>query len=477
MVTRFTRRTAIAAGAAAALPIRARAQTTKPLDVVIIGAGLSGLHAGLLLEEQGAEVQVLEGRRRVGGRVYTLMDVPGKPEAAGELIGITYARMLDRAQRLGLKLVPATGSNLPREWLYTIGGVNIRAADWPNHKLNPMQGDNRKILPNNMLSQLTNQNNPLQGYGFDHWLSDEMAQYDIPHDQYLRRRGFNHETIRLMGVVIHTGRIGNTSAIHELRRYHTWTSLRVQPTPDAGPTQLQIAGGNSVMPEAMAKALKRGVLMGKTVVVVDQDKQGVTVGCADGTSYRAKRVICSVPMPVLRNIEFNPGIEGPLARAIDEMDYGLSIQVHVGYKRKFWEDDNLPRNMWTDSGIERFAAVERGGDPTNGIIFINGDEALRYRFMSDADVYRYTFDLLAQVRPTTKDALTPLTIQSCDRDPHGAGDWIYWKPGQVRAYGKHLRDAHGLVRFCGEHTAIMERGMEGAFEGGERAALETLDTL
>ncbi|MFM8585164.1 MAG: FAD-dependent oxidoreductase [Gammaproteobacteria bacterium] len=33
------------------------------------------------------------------------------------------------------------------------------------------------------------------------------------------------------------------------------------------------------------------------------------------------------------------------------------------------------------------------------------------------------------------------------------------------------------VVFCGEHTAIMQRGMEGAFESGDRAAFDVVDRL
>jgi monoamine oxidase len=33
------------------------------------------------------------------------------------------------------------------------------------------------------------------------------------------------------------------------------------------------------------------------------------------------------------------------------------------------------------------------------------------------------------------------------------------------------------VHFCGEHTATMNRGMEGAMESGERVALEIAQRL
>ena len=43
------------------------AGTAPDVDVIVLGAGLSGLHAAQLLEDAGARVLVLEGRSRVGG--------------------------------------------------------------------------------------------------------------------------------------------------------------------------------------------------------------------------------------------------------------------------------------------------------------------------------------------------------------------------------------------------------------------------
>ena len=195
-------------------------RSSERVDVVVIGAGLAGLHAANLLESEGATVRVLEGRSRIGGRVYTLMDVPGSPEAGGELIGANYARMIDSANRLNLPLIPPDRLGPPGEWMFQIRGENITADQWADHRLNPLEGNDREILPNRLLATLSHRDSPLEGEPLDAWVEPRFQKYDIPHSDYLRSRGFNNETIRLMNVVIHTDHVDNTSALHEIRRYH-----------------------------------------------------------------------------------------------------------------------------------------------------------------------------------------------------------------------------------------------------------------
>jgi monoamine oxidase len=40
-------------------------------SVIIIGAGVSGLYAGTLLEKAGVDYVILEARKRTGGRVLS----------------------------------------------------------------------------------------------------------------------------------------------------------------------------------------------------------------------------------------------------------------------------------------------------------------------------------------------------------------------------------------------------------------------
>ncbi|HAV77298.1 MAG TPA: amine oxidase, partial [Anaerolineae bacterium] len=45
--------------------------SSKPKKIIIVGAGLAGLSAGLELKRAGHTPVILEAQQRVGGRVYT----------------------------------------------------------------------------------------------------------------------------------------------------------------------------------------------------------------------------------------------------------------------------------------------------------------------------------------------------------------------------------------------------------------------
>ncbi|WP_432201778.1 flavin monoamine oxidase family protein [Erythrobacter sp. W53] len=455
-------------------------------DAIVIGAGLSGLHAARLLEQQGLNVLTLEGRNRLGGRVYTLMDVPGNPEAGGEWIGGNYARMLSTARDLNLDLISsedigsysgAAGGGPPPGKYYIIKGEGISAEQWPDHKLNPLKGDDRELMPDRYLFDLSHRNNPLSGKPLDDWIKPEYKKYDISHADYMREYlGMDDEVVRLMNITIHTEHIDSTSAINELRRYAVGEFNRTMAEQRGQPRGWQIEGGNSRITTAMAETLTNGVLLEKTVHTIEDSENEVTVHCTDGTSYRAKQVVNSMPLSVMRDVKFTKRLPELWADAIAQMTYGISMQMHFQVDRPFWEDDGLPANMWTDEDFERFAVLKNGedGEVSSAIAYVNGIDAYRYDFMSDDQVMEYTQNVLAKARPSMEGALTPLKVQSCHRDKHGAGDWMVWQTGQVGKFAAYLREPHGNIHFAGEHTALMERGMEGAFESGERAAFDLL---
>jgi len=132
-----------------AIPKTKTAPIAKDSDVIVIGAGLSGLNATLLLEEMGYKVTLLEGRDRIGGRLYTLDDVPGAPEAGGSGIGSIYGRLLGAAERYNIPLGPERPRTVPaRETsMMNLRGTHIGFDQWETHALNPLPAAYKKMLP------------------------------------------------------------------------------------------------------------------------------------------------------------------------------------------------------------------------------------------------------------------------------------------------------------------------------------------
>lgn len=75
-------------------------------DVVIIGAGLSGLQSALTVQKYGLRYLVLEARDRVGGKTLTLRSSTGAVKSdlgAAWINDSNQSRMWALAQELGLQ--------------------------------------------------------------------------------------------------------------------------------------------------------------------------------------------------------------------------------------------------------------------------------------------------------------------------------------------------------------------------------------
>lgn len=77
-------------------------------DVIIVGAGLSGLTAASLLATNGKSVLVLEARERVGGRTSSLvLNESGiRFDEGGQWIGPHQDHILQLATQLGVETFP-----------------------------------------------------------------------------------------------------------------------------------------------------------------------------------------------------------------------------------------------------------------------------------------------------------------------------------------------------------------------------------
>ena len=445
-------------------------------DVVVIGAGLSGLAAALHLEAHGARVQVVEAEERVGGRVHSMRRLGHRQEAGGAYIGAGYRRVLAATERQGIELADVTPMlAFFREQELVLAGELIRQSEWPDHPRNPFPGEDRALMPWTCHRVLAVRENPLAAPG--DWLDPRFAEHDVPISDWLAGLGFGESAIRL-GYGLNPSFGEDARAVSALlgffRAAFSVAQRRLAPEGVLGYTARD---GVQRIPEAMADALRGEVHFGRAVTAISCGSRGAEIRCADGAVYAAPHVVCSLPFGVLRGIAVDPPFTGRQAEAVGGLESQAVTQVYLAHRSRFWEEDGYRPSMFTDGPAGMFAASRNGDDPsevTSFTAWAMGRNARRLDGLPEAEAGRLVLDAIEAVRPAARGQLEFVGLKSWGRDPFARGGWAWFRPGEINRFAAEMGRPHGPIRLCGEHLARTARGMEGAMESGERAARDIL---
>jgi monoamine oxidase len=464
----WSRRSVLGGGSAAiiagAAPRLAWSRTEA--DVVIIGAGLAGLHAARLLEAAGLKCVIVEGDKRVGGRLHTLDDLPGKPEAGGIQVGTGYTRLRAIAAELGAKLDAGAGGGAGAAEsptaLFSIGGQNIAPADWAKSPANRLSEAEKATLPLALGfkygAALPRLDTP------DAWLVADQA-LDTSYAEALRKAGASPEAMRLIEANLNGNTLAGMSQLHIAR---TLVIFRA----GSGPVST-IRGGSQRIPEAMATKLNTPVRFGETVVAISELNNAVAVRTRTGTIH-ARHAICTIPFAALRNISIEATMAPPMATMIATLPYTRASFAYLSASEPFWKTDGLPETLWTD-------------DPWLGRVFVLGDSPAMLKVWTvgaGADLLDRTAPQVAgreiisrieAARPSAKGKLRMERLISWQKSHMARGIYHHIGTGQAANLAAATRAVGNRLHFAGEHLAQASSGMEAALESGERAAANILN--
>ncbi|MEQ8509167.1 MAG: FAD-dependent oxidoreductase [Rhodospirillaceae bacterium] len=448
-----------------------RALAADTADVVIVGAGLAGLTAASWLESEGYSTTIVEAKDRIGGRCYTMTDLPGNPEAGGSSVGAMYARFLDFCDRLGVKRTPATSSGFGTH--IHIKGTNILNSEWADHALNPFQGEARTLTPAAYRFRMIDQYKLFDD--LESWWEPEIAAQDRSLRDLMLANGHSEAEIRL-GLDTNPGyghSIDDLSAVHMM---HVWNFARSQFEAEA-PNFWNIEGGNSSLVNAMAAAMTGAIHRNTPVAGIRTGGAGVEVVAEDGRVFTGKRAIVTLPFSALKFVAFDPVITGVQAEAIQTLPYGACFHAFVETDAPYWEDDGLPAGMWMDTTPGRMGPQTENGEAVGQYVFATGRLASYLNRLPQAQAEARLIADLVAARPAAKGKVRVRRSWSWSNDPYAGGMYAYWRPGMIAKYKEKMIQPTGGIHFAGEHTSQSTRGLEGAMESGERAAFEVMDVL
>ncbi len=490
----YTRRQAVTAlGTLAASMVAARASAAGRgsrglssrvnYDVAIVGAGLSGLNAALILTELGAKVVVLEADDHSGGRCLTMDRWFLTPDLGGAQIGRDYARVIDVAQRLNVRLAPGAHINAP--YSFVLGDALIAAPQWATSPLNKTVGGERDIPPHALGGYYVEGRTPFKT--LDGWLGDDAAAYDISLASWLNQLGASSEAQRIIRVS--QGRPLEDLSVLRMMQEATRSKIGVDTVDPlllkgkdayerAAILSKHVVGGTSRLTQAMSNAVGDRLRLRKRVVAVDMTAAGCALRCADGSRVRAHFTLAAVPFTVLRQIAITPQLRGEQADAVRRMPYGNQSQVWLRTRGKYWETDGIEASMWTDGAFNLIRQqIESDGSRELISALAFSENSRKLDAMSHTERGRFAIAEIERIRPSTRGQLEFVGAHSWEQVASIGGCSHQYVPGKTLPWARAMSKPHGNLHFAGEHLRSMEVGMEAAMESGERAAREIAERL
>ncbi|HVB35118.1 MAG TPA: FAD-dependent oxidoreductase [Patescibacteria group bacterium] len=481
----FTRRdflkTAGMGAAALALPealagmTKGRARPAAPLSpgppqkkVIVIGAGMAGLTAAYELGRAGHEVTLLEAQLRPGGRILTLrapFSDGHYADAGATRIPDTHQLTIGYARRFQLKLVPFyppgggfVSQIAGRRGVGPRGEIAGAAAG-----LTPQE---RKLGAAGLWEKyVSGAAREIGNPAAPGWSPAPYARYDrVTFTHFLRQRGASAAAVAVMLLGRDLDGVSALRLLADLAASGDVTG------------HFKIDGGNDLLPRALARTLSRRIRYGAWVRRINQDKRRVHATFVQGNlshTIEADRLICTIPFPVLRQVEFSPILSDEKIEAIDGTYYLSATGVLLQQERRFWQTRGLNGFALSDWPIEVWQPTfDQPG--RRGILAgcLSGDMARRVAALPEDRRIETVSNEVETLFPGTRENFEGGTTKSWDEDFWARGAMQWFRPGQMTAYGPYMATVEGRIHFAGEHTSAWPGWIEGAIHSGLRAAKE-----
>ncbi len=444
-------------------------------QVVVVGAGLAGLHAARRLQQAGVDVLVCEASSRIGGRTFTLRgEFPDGQlaEMGGELVDSNHVAMHALVAELGLTLDDRLADPTEQPEIWWINGETVSEATIV---------EQFGFVAERLLSDLESADEDEDAYAeLDETTLADYLDEVVPSDDYPELHAVLASAYR--------GEFGlETDEQSALNLIYLIGSDEPEPFRIFGESdeRYHIREGSDAIAQGLAAALGERVLLGRRLLEVAPDGDGFLLkfgSGADRRTVRAEHVILALPFSTLREVTFGVPLSDEKQDIITSLGYGTNSKVMGAFRKRIWRTEHDSMGAVTsDAPFQQVWDSSIGQDGEHGILtnFLGGDTGQNGGSSNAEAWFEAVVGDLEAVFPGIGAEYVAGSVRRMQwpTAPNAKGSYTCYRPGQWSFWGlEGVRE--GNLHFAGEHTSLDFQGwMEGAAETGAFAAAEVLNYL
>lgn len=462
----------------------------RDVDVIVIGAGISGLTAAYRLQtlEPSCKVLVLEAKDRVGGRTLTVdlktANGTDKWDLGGQWVCRNQHHILWLLEELGIETYQqwTTGRKLMQ-----IGG----------HKIAAYEGTTLPRLSIFSLLDLVNfqykfENFVKQVPREDPRRASRAEEWDnMTFEEFCNQNTWTYATRDLLKAVvcmISGLRPREVSALHYLHYSSMAGSLEnLVEAENGGAQEWKIKGGAQQISELLRDKIGvQNIILSEPVKKIDQsDAASVKVMTDNGKMYRCKYVINATPLHCSVATEYQPHI--PLTRQsfAYKCPVGHLFKFLITYKTAFWREKGYsgeiignggkPVREGCDSGPIQMVFDSMTGSNNPALVGFYAN-SWQWRHVEANERREAVLKHLSEF--LGPEAAEP--IDFIDKDwtiePYSGGCPVnVATPGALTYFFDGVRTPHDRIHWAGTESATQWNGyLSGAVQSGMRASEEVL---
>ncbi|XP_041914302.1 probable flavin-containing monoamine oxidase A [Alosa sapidissima] len=456
-------------------------------DIVIVGAGLSGLSAAHLLLQREAKLKllILEGKERVGGRTVT-QDVPAaggldRWDLGGQWVASSQTHVMQLIEELGLVVYPQYTEG---KKVHHMGGPNARISTYttsiPSYSPLVLLDFLQFIWKIGRLCKSVDVQEPWRtpdalrcdAMTLSTYIEQHVWTTELKEEMALCSRavfGVEPSQMSLLFFLMYSAAAGGV--------------MRLLETTPGAAQEFRVKGGTQQLSECLAERIgTERVRLNSPVMAIWQGDDSVEVRTPT-ESFSCRLVIVTCPPHMAARLQYQPALPTERQQLCQHMPVGHMIKFIITYPTAFWREKGFSGEIVTRPSNDcPFSVTYDATSPSGSaalVGFIAGLQAHDWASRKVEERRDAVVSSLVRYLGPEASNFVHYIEKDWGQEPYSGGCPVnVMVPGMLTYFHPSLRRPIGRIHWAGTETATKWCGyMSGAIQSGHRVALEVLARL